>query len=129
MSFDAWKWVRAQAFTKPLHRYLALEIADYTDKHGKAWPSVETLAKRTLLSASTISRTLAQLEKLGILQQEKRRKNGHQTSNVIRLAMELQPVSVTPWKDVQPVTVTPRKVVQPVSVTGWAAWQPVSLSA
>jgi hypothetical protein len=88
MSFDATKWVRAQAFTDPFHRYLALEIADYADKQGKAWPSVETLAKVTLLSPRTVSYKLAEMEELGFLRREKRWKKGHQTSNLIYLAMK-----------------------------------------
>jgi hypothetical protein len=47
MSFDATKWIRAQEFTESSHRYLALEIANYADNDGVAWPSVETLAKVT----------------------------------------------------------------------------------
>jgi hypothetical protein len=87
LCFNATKWVRAQAFTDPLHRYLALEIADYADEHGKAWPSVATLASVTRLSKRTVQIKLAELEALGILRRKKRWKNGHQTSNLLTFAM------------------------------------------
>jgi hypothetical protein len=96
MSFDATKWVRAQAFTDPLHRYLALEIADYADTHGKAWPSVEKLAEVTLLAERTVKYKLAEMEGLGFLRREKRWKKGHQTSNLISLAMKNMGASRAP---------------------------------
>jgi hypothetical protein len=79
----------------------------------------------SLLSESTVKRALTHLEKIGILQREMRRKNGRQTSNVIRLAMKVQPVTMTPCEIIQPVTMTGRNGVQPVMVT---PCQPVTMT-
>jgi hypothetical protein len=88
MSFDATKWVRAQAFTDPLHRYLALEIADYADTHGIACVSIKALAEITLLSRRAVIRKLAEMEELDFLHRIKRRRmNGHQAISVTLLSI------------------------------------------
>jgi len=113
MSFDATKWVRAQAFTDPLERYLALEIADYADKHGKAFPSAGRLAANTRVCERTVQYKLAAMEKRGILRREKRRRNGKQTSNFIYLAMmELQGAAHAPCETIRGAPHAPRNPVQ-----------------
>ena len=116
MSFDATKWVRAQAFTDPLERYHALEIADYADKQGKAFPSAERLAADTRVCERTVQYKLAAMEKRGILRREKRRRNGKQTSNFIYLAMmELQGAAHAPCETVKGAPHAPRNPVQGAS--------------
>ena len=48
-------------------KLVTLALANYANDKGSAWPSVETLAKKTGLSKRQIQRLLPQIEKAGLL--------------------------------------------------------------
>ncbi len=48
-------------------KFVAIVLANYANEQGKAWPSVETLARNTGLSKRQIQRILPQIEKAGLV--------------------------------------------------------------
>jgi DNA-binding MarR family transcriptional regulator len=70
---------------KTTEKLLLLVIANYADEKGHAWPSVETLARDTGMSRTTVKRTMKKLEATGFIRRQKRIKNQSQTSNLYAL--------------------------------------------
>ena len=65
-------------------------LHDRSDKDGKCYPAIGTIARELHLSKSTIKRALSDLEKLGYLHREQRwRENGGKSSNLYFLSREL----------------------------------------
>ena len=65
-------------------------LHDRSDKDGKCYPAIGTIARELHLSKSTIKRALSDLEKLGYLRREQRwRENGGKSSNLYFLSHEL----------------------------------------
>lgn len=65
-------------------------LHDRSDKDGKCYPAIGTIARELHLSKSTIKRALSDLEKLGYLRREQRwRENGGKSSNLYFLSREL----------------------------------------
>ena len=53
---------------------------------GQCWPGIRTIAADLALSRSTVKRALADLEKRGYIEKERRyRDNGSSTSNLYKL--------------------------------------------
>lgn len=70
------------------HRAVAvyMYLRDHTDKGGKCYPAIGTIARELKLSRSTVKRALADLEKDGHLRREQRwRENGGKSSNLYYL--------------------------------------------
>ena len=67
-------------------RAVYMYLHDRADSEGKCWPGIKTIAADMHLSRSTVKRALADLEKYGYLQKQRRyRGNGSCTSNLFCL--------------------------------------------
>ena len=70
------------------HRAVAvyMYLKDRSDKDGKCYPAIGTIARELKLSRSTVKRALADLEKSGRIRKEQRwRENGGKSSNMFYL--------------------------------------------
>lgn len=57
-------------------------LKDRSDAKGECWPAINTIAKETSMSRSTVKRGIADLIRCGLLTKESRyRENGGNTSN------------------------------------------------
>ena len=66
------------ARAKTVYMYLK----DKSDAKGECWPAINTIAKETSMSRSTVKRGIADLIRCGLLTKEARyRENGGNTSN------------------------------------------------
>nr|WP_308545478.1 helix-turn-helix domain-containing protein [uncultured Lachnoclostridium sp.] len=66
----------------PRAKTVYMYLKDRSNKDGKCWPAVKTIAKDTSLSVSTVKRAIADLVRYGFLTKESRyRENGSYTSN------------------------------------------------
>lgn len=86
-------------FVMVYHDFLESELLDnvyqklvyiylkkFADSNAQCFPSVKTLAKLTKISAGTVKKTLAELEKKGVIKKENRhRSDGGKTSNLYTL--------------------------------------------
>jgi len=84
LSFQAMSWALKQP-VKTAEKLLLLVIANYADEQGRAWPSVETLARDTGMSRTSVKRTMKKLEDTGFIRRQKRVKGYLQTSNLYTL--------------------------------------------
>jgi len=67
-------------------RAVYMYLSDRSDKEGKCYPAIGTIARELKLSRSTVKRALADLEKSGYLRKEQRwRENGGKSSNMFYL--------------------------------------------
>lgn len=67
------------------HRAVAvfMYLRDRSDKDGRCYPAIGTIARELKLSRSTVKRALADLEKSGRIRKEQRwRENGGKSSNL-----------------------------------------------
>ena len=67
MSAEATNWVWKHSEAAGSDRLVLLALADFADESGHCFGSWTTLEHKTKLSRSTIARSLARLEKDGIL--------------------------------------------------------------
>lgn len=87
------KWAMEEAEARELQmalRYLLLMLANTADhKGGNLYPSHGHLARRTGMGKSTVRAHILELERLGLLSKQlrKRQHDGSQTSNLYQLAM------------------------------------------
>ncbi|MBU5426929.1 helix-turn-helix domain-containing protein [Tissierella pigra] len=57
-------------------------LKDRSDAKGECWPAINTIARETSMSRSTVKRGIADLIRCGLLTKEPRyRENGSNTSN------------------------------------------------
>ena len=64
-------------------------LKDRCDAKGECWPAINTIAKDTSLSRSTVKRAIADLISFGLLKKEPRyRENGSNSSNRYYLNIE-----------------------------------------
>lgn len=62
-------------------RTVYMYLKDRSDKDGKCWPAIGTIARELCLSRRTVERAIADLEKAGRLTKEQRwRENGGKSS-------------------------------------------------
>ena len=67
-------------------RAVYMYLSDRSDKEGKCYPAIGTIARELKLSRSTVKRALDDLEKSGYLRKELRwRENGGKSSNMFYL--------------------------------------------
>lgn len=65
-------------------------LASHADRYGRCWPSHATIARLGGMSVSTVQRALRELNALGIVAKESRRKShGGATSNRYTIAVQL----------------------------------------
>lgn len=65
------------------HRVISVYIylADRTDKEGKCWPAIPTIARELKLSETTVRRAIRDLREAGLIRTEQRyRDNGGKSS-------------------------------------------------
>jgi hypothetical protein len=100
----AWAWEQPIPATE---KFVLLALADYYNEgEHAAWPSQETLVKRTSLSLSTIRRCIKSLAMKKLITVYARREKGIQRANWYELSMNIMIISgVAPG-----VTVTPNRV-------------------
>lgn len=86
MSFTVIAWAM-QAPLPAREKWVLVGLADYADDHGRCWPSMEALAKKTGHgSRNTVRAAVTQLEALGYLSKKGRVVGtGIQTSNMFDL--------------------------------------------
>ena len=72
-------------------RMVLLALADFADDSGKAWPSINAIAKRCAISARSVNRCIAELEANGHLERERRFNN----SNMYKLTPRTEPTPDT----------------------------------
>lgn len=63
-------------------------LADFSSDEGLCWPSVKTIARQIGASESTVSASLAKLEKEGWITRQQRRKGNRNTSSMTQLNVE-----------------------------------------
>lgn len=89
MSLEARNWARRIGGLSIAAKAVLMALADHADSEGKAWPKLKTLAEITSMTERHVRRQIGVLEGRGLLVREDRfRKDGGQTSNVYRLAIE-----------------------------------------
>lgn len=67
-------------------RAVYMYLSDRSDKEGKCYPAIGTIARDLKLSRSTVKRAIADLETSGYLRKEQRwRENGGKSSNMFYL--------------------------------------------
>lgn len=67
-------------------RSVYMYLSDRSDKDGKCYPAIGTIARELRLSRSTVKRALSALEKNGYLRKEQRwRENSGKSSNMFYL--------------------------------------------
>lgn len=69
-----WANEKAQRQSSAGAQLVLITLADYADKDGLCWPSIETLAERSVQSARTVLRQLAGMERTGVLKRQTRTK-------------------------------------------------------
>lgn len=62
-----------------------VRLADWCNDDGVCWPSVETIARQTGAGVSTVRTAIGELERLGWLSRQQRRKGNRNASNVYQL--------------------------------------------
>jgi DNA-binding MarR family transcriptional regulator len=67
-------------------RAVYMYLSDRSDKEGKCYPAIGTIARELKLSRSTVKRAIVDLEKNGYLTKEQRwRESGGKSSNMFYL--------------------------------------------
>lgn len=88
MSMRAIEWVWRLKL-QILSKMILLALADIADDSGYCWPRVQLIAQRCGCSARTVRRHTARFVERGLISVEHRyRKDGSQTSNGYRLALD-----------------------------------------
>lgn len=94
-----WAWL---LLLRPSVKLVLMALADAADDHGYCWPSVQTIARKTNLDVRSVQRILSSLQKTGLLIVEHRyRKDGSQSTNRYRLALEIRGDKMPPITPVQ----------------------------
>src|ERR1700730_12730594 len=92
MSWQAIAWAIRQTTGAARRKLLLLALASYADKNGVCWPSQETLARDTEQSVDTVQRQLDFLEKLKLIQRERRpKRRGQWQGHCYKLPLETGP--------------------------------------
>lgn len=71
--------------TKGSERLVLLALADSANDEGFCWPSLETIAKKCNINRRFVIRLIEQLEEKGLIERERRTKDGLYTSNMYRV--------------------------------------------
>jgi len=83
-------WEHSQATGGQL--LVLLAIADFADDHGKAWPSVSTLAKKSRITKRHTQKAIKQLKDMGELVVDQGA-SGHWGTNLYRITLKPKGVS------------------------------------
>lgn len=86
-----WSW---KTRLKPTLKLTLLALADHCNDDGFCWPSIDSLVKKSSLARSSLIANVQKLCDMGIIEKQKRYKNGRRSSNEYRLKIELSPESI-----------------------------------
>ena len=76
---------------KPTEKFILISLADSADDYGYCFPSYKTITKKTNYSRSTVIRAIEALTDQGLIEKQKRvRTNGSDTSNIYKLALNIE---------------------------------------
>lgn len=95
MAIKAIEWVRRLRAVTPTQKLLLFVLADRVkDGEWETWVGQDAIAAEACLALRTVQRTMPELERLGLIDREARRRpDGYRTSDVIRLNVGGDPVS------------------------------------
>ncbi len=68
MSIDATRWAWTAPVNNSSQRLVLLSLADRAGEHHTAWPSIERLAKDTVLDKKTVQKVILELINLGLVE-------------------------------------------------------------
>lgn len=68
MSIDATRWAWTAPVSNSSQRLVLLSLADRAGEEHTAWPSIERLAKDTVLDKKTVQKVILELIKLGLIE-------------------------------------------------------------
>lgn len=68
MSIDATRWAWTAPVNNSSQRLVLLSLADRAGEEHTAWPSIERLAKDTVLDKKTVQKVILELIKLGLIE-------------------------------------------------------------
>ncbi len=68
MSIDATRWAWTVPVNNSSQRLVLLSLADRAGEEHTAWPSIERLAKDTVLDKKTVQKVILELINLGLVQ-------------------------------------------------------------
>lgn len=89
MSFAALNWAWNAETGSPGRKLVLIGLAQFANEENEAWPSQQTIAKRTEQSERTVREHLSWLEENGFISSEKRTKpDGKKTSDLYVLNIE-----------------------------------------
>lgn len=90
-----WAWKHGRGTTT--HRIVLLALADHAKDSGECWPGIKSIAGKTGTSRSTVKRAIRDLQCMGLLRIERRkRRNGSWSSNRYWLAIDTTDAGVGP---------------------------------
>jgi hypothetical protein len=92
MSWQATAWAMRQTTGAARRKLLLLALASYADRNGVCWPSQETLARNTEQSVDSVQRQLDSLEKLKLIQRERKpKRRGQWQGHCYKLPLQTGP--------------------------------------
>lgn len=87
MSIQAMQWALSFEAENATEKAILLVIANYSDGNGRSYPGQQNIAVQASSSERTVRRVLESLEARGIIaREERRRKDGSRTSDIIVLS-------------------------------------------
>lgn len=121
MSIQAMQWALGFPAENATEKAILLVIANYADGNGRSYPGQQNIAEQASSSERTVRRVLESLEARGIIaREERRRKDGSRTSDVIVLASFQQAANLAGSDD----TNRPSCPNQPATVSGLTSFEP-----
>lgn len=95
MAIKAIEWVRHLRGVSPTQKLLLFVLADRVkDGEWETWVGQDAIAVEACLALRTVQRTMPELERLGLIDRETRRRpDGYRTSDTIRLRVGSTPTS------------------------------------
>ena len=85
MSIDATRWAWAAPVNNSSQRLVLLSLADRAGEEHTAWPSIERLAKDTVLDKKTVQKVILELIKLGLVEDTGERTGPTRRVRVLKL--------------------------------------------
>jgi DNA-binding MarR family transcriptional regulator len=85
VSIDATRWAWAAPVNNSSQRLVLLSLADRAGEEHTAWPSIERLAKDTVLDKKTVQKVILELIKLGLVEDTGERTGPTRRVRVLKL--------------------------------------------
>ena len=85
MSIDATRWAWTAPVNNSSQRLVLLSLADRAGEEHTAWPSIERLAKDTVLDKKTVQKVILELIKLGLVEDTGERTGPTRRVRVLKL--------------------------------------------